>query len=553
MRILRNISPLPIVILMVFVLFAGWLGSRGINEPDEGRYSEIGREMALQSDWLLPHLNGIPHFQKPPLTYWLTATSIRLFGVNEWAVRLTPALAAFGTVLCTMLIAGILYGQACRWKAGLVLSVSLLFFGLARIITTDMLLTFWITAAIAGLVAFVWQGKKTGLVFFYLAMGLGFLTKGPLGILIPTFAGIGIQAGGRLNHKPVPRLYWLFGIPATLLIGLSWYLAMVHRDKSLFDYFFRYEFIDRVATNTHNRSKPFWFYPGVLALGLIPWTGFAIVMVRDLWQRRRQLSAVNYSLFGGWLVAPYIILTLTSSKLATYMLPLMPPLAIMIARWFEHPATGNRWRLPARITALSLSILLMAIPVFIRIFDESQLSLWHLHMIFLISILAAILSLLSLMIAMSKISLPCFLFWMATTWGAAMLSLTTQADTLMTGGNSSVRKAAAYIRQADPDKKAVVMVFATRSHGMEFYLQRLVSRGYSKSDVVLPLTKEQHQRIVIDEEETVRSFTNVPAFVFTKESNYNRYPCFADWKIIMHTGRSVLLGNPQALAMTNAH
>ena len=73
--------------LLFAVLFI-FLGSRGLNEPDEGRYAELGREMAAGGSWLVPHLNGFEHFQKPPLIYWCTALSLKTFGLNEWAARL---------------------------------------------------------------------------------------------------------------------------------------------------------------------------------------------------------------------------------------------------------------------------------------------------------------------------------------------------------------------------------------------------------------------------------------------------------------------------------
>src|ERR1700709_785691 len=81
------------------------LGSRGLNEPDEGRSAEIGREMAVTGQWLVPHLNGFEHFQKPPLLYWATGLAIRLLGANEWAARLPSALAALATVMLTSWIA----------------------------------------------------------------------------------------------------------------------------------------------------------------------------------------------------------------------------------------------------------------------------------------------------------------------------------------------------------------------------------------------------------------------------------------------------------------
>src|SRR2546426_437868 len=83
--------------LAVFVLFFQ-LGTRGLNEPDEGRYSEVSREMVASGDWLVPRFNGVEHLSKPPVTYWLVAASLKTFGVNEWAARLPAALAALGTM-----------------------------------------------------------------------------------------------------------------------------------------------------------------------------------------------------------------------------------------------------------------------------------------------------------------------------------------------------------------------------------------------------------------------------------------------------------------------
>lgn len=544
MRIPLRFTPYIFVVLLAVMVLSGWLGSRGLNEPDEGRFAEISREMSLQTDWLIPHLNGVPHFQKPPLTYWITAGFIRLFGANEWAVRLTPALAAFGTVLCTMFIAGALFGASCRWKAGLILITSLLFFGLARVITTDMLLTFWITAAVAGLVGYMQYGRKGWLGLFYMAMGLGFLTKGPLGVLIPAVVGGSIQIGQWRQHKPVVRLFWWAGIPVALLIGFSWYLAMVQRDRSLFDYFFRYEFIDRLATNTHNRAKPFWFYPGTLTLGLMPWTGFAVFMLWDIWQRRREFTRTHLGLFIGWIVVPYVVLSLVNSKLATYLLPLIPPIAIVLARWFDHPKLNDRWRRPARFTVWVLSFMLLAIPAFVLIFDENRLPHEPLPIVFLIAIILAITSFLFLGFALVKgLSLTGFFFWMTFTWAFVLLTAVTQADTLMRGGNASLRKATDCIRRMDPGATATVFVYGTRSNSVEFYLRHFVSRGYDKSDVVFPLEGELLQRIVHNESKTVHDLCEVPAFIIVKEDRFLNDAQFRGWRVLIHAGKSVLLAN----------
>ena len=531
-----------LVILLSVIVLAGWLGSRGLAEPDEGRFGEIAREMALQQDWLIPHLNGVPHVQKPPLTYWITAVFIRLFGPNEWAVRLTSALAAFGTILLTMYIAGILYGKDCQWKAGLVLVVSTGFFIVARLITTDMLLTFFITAAVAGVIGYMRNGRRPWLCVFYMAMGLGFLSKGPLGILIPSITAIAMQVEQWRRHRPVVRLYWFVGLPIALLIGLSWYLALIHRDKSLFDYFFRYELIDRVASNAHNRAKPIWFYPGVLVLGFLPWTTFAFLVLRDLWRRRRALGSADRWLFAGWVVVPYVVLSLVVSKLATYVLPLMPPLAIIVARWLEHPDTGDRWRRPARTNIICLIALLLGLPALGLIPRIHLPPLQELPAGFWVAMVFAVASLLLLVRALGKgLPLRPFMLWMAGTWACLILTLVSQADLLMTGSNRTIRMLAQQIDRVDPSGTVPVFAYKARLNGLPFYLRRFVYRSYSRSDVVLPLEGELQQRIVRDEREAALALSSGPAILIVKEDTYLKTPDLQDWRRVGQDGPWIIL------------
>ncbi|MDD8042545.1 MAG: glycosyltransferase family 39 protein [Verrucomicrobiota bacterium] len=531
-----------LVILLSVIVLAGWLGSNGLAEPDEGRFGEIAREMALQHDWLIPHLNGVPHFQKPPLTYWITAVFIRLLGPNEWAVRLTPALAALGTILFTMYISGNLYGQACQWKAGLVLLVSTGFFIVARLVTTDMLLTFFITAAVAGLIGYVHGGRKVWLCVFYGAMGLGFLSKGPLGIVIPAITAVMMQVEQWRRHRPIVRLYWFAGMPIALLIGLSWYLALIHRDKTLFDYFFRHEFIDRIASNTHGRAEPIWFYPGVLVLGLLPWTGFAFVALRDLWRRRRSLSSANLWLFAGWVVIPYVILTLVVSKLSTYLLPLMPPLAIIVARWLEHPETGDRWRRPARINIICVFLLLLGLPALGLIPRIDLPPLHELPAGFWLATVFAVASLLLLTRALGNgLPLRRFMFWMAGTWACLVLAPLSQTDTLITGRNRPMRTLARHIQRIDPSGTIPVFDYQARLNGLSFYLRRFVYRSYSHSDVVLPLEGELLQRIVSDERETALALSRIPAILVVKEKAYSKTPYLQEWRCVGQDGPWLIL------------
>jgi 4-amino-4-deoxy-L-arabinose transferase-like glycosyltransferase len=143
---------IPSVILVLILAFFTFLGSRGLNEPDEGRYAEMGRETLVSGNWLIPHLNGFEHYQKPPMIYWVTALSFKGFGFNEWAARLPSTLAALGIVAITAWMAAMLFGTRMALPSALILASSFLFFTLARFLTPDMLMAFFIVTAISFLV-----------------------------------------------------------------------------------------------------------------------------------------------------------------------------------------------------------------------------------------------------------------------------------------------------------------------------------------------------------------------------------------------------------------
>jgi 4-amino-4-deoxy-L-arabinose transferase-like glycosyltransferase len=312
------------LLFVVAALFL-FLGTRGLNEPDEGRYAEIAREMAVTGEWLVPHLNGFEHFQKPPLLYWLTAASIRVLGANEWAARLPSALAALGVVLLTHGIARRLFDRATAVAAVLVVVSSFEFFALGRLLTPDMLLTFWVTAAIAALVS----GRRW---LFFICMGFGFLTKGPMALVVPVSAAFGWQMFPRPDGEKL-KLPWGRGMALTLGVGLSWFVLLSVRNGALLDYFWRYELVERFTSSAHGRSKPFWYFAPVLVVGFLPWIFFLPAQAKELWTRWKKSEWMNTDgLLCCWIILPLIILSLSGSKLPTYILPLFPALSMLAAR-----------------------------------------------------------------------------------------------------------------------------------------------------------------------------------------------------------------------------
>ena len=530
------------VLALAATLLLSGLGSRGLNEPDEGRFAEIGREMAAQSNWMMPYLGGVPHLQKPPLVYWLTALSIRAFGVNEWAARLPSALAALGTVVLILHLAGLLFGASVRWKAGLMLLSSALFFMLARLITTDMLLTFCITGAVTSFVHYTMRRSAGALFLFYISLGLGFLAKGPMAFMVPLCAVIPwAVVHGRDHTAPAWRWHWWPGLPLALTLGLSWFLVLLMQYPQLLDYFVRYEFIDRIASNVHKRSKPFWFYTAMLIGGLMPWTGLIPGFLRDTWRRVRPQRSPVCWLMAGWILLPLAILHVVTSKLPTYLLPLLPPLAIVLAHgWHTTPTAGRRAIRGLALllsAAAGVSLVLFALG---PVYRTTTLTLSPALGIGLALIATGWLALVAL--TRNDASTTRLMTGAALMMTVSMLFLSSLADRLLHGGNASMRSIAEAVRVEEAARgPATVFSCNIQAYGLDFYLQRLIHRTVPQANHVLPMPPEAAALIVDDPAGFLAQTSTNHVLVLVKASRFAKDPLFSGWQMLAQSGSMVLV------------
>ncbi len=347
-----------VVWLLLYALLAfGFYGARPLGEPDEGRYAEVAREMLADGDWLVPHLEGRPHLTKPPLTYWGAAAGMKLLGQNAWGARLVVAAAFFGTILCTAALArrwGLSTAQS--RASGLVFGSALLPFTGGHILTTDMLLTFWVTLGV--LAAWqVWRGPGTPRPWrwcFWLAFGLAFFTKGPPG-LIPLLA-LGIFSALKSHRPPRARLGSAAGLVAMLVIALWWYLLLSARDYlatgswGVLRHFTVGEMYGRFFTDEFKRSNSFMIYVYALSLGIAPWFFLWPGLIRRAWRTGWRGADDPWRFAILWLAVPYVIFTLSRSRMYLYVMPLFVPLAIgmgaLLPAWIERmkawPTVGRR-------------------------------------------------------------------------------------------------------------------------------------------------------------------------------------------------------------------
>jgi 4-amino-4-deoxy-L-arabinose transferase-like glycosyltransferase len=537
-------------VLWTFVIVAmfAWLGTRGLNEPDEGRYAEIAREMVASGDWLMPRLNGFEHLQKPPLLYWATAVSLRLFGVNEWAARLPSALAALGTLYLTWHIAAVLFGPWVRTAAVLILVSMAEFVLLSRTLTPDMMLTFWIALSIACLVELV-AGRRGPLwrIGFFVAMGLGFLCKGPLALLVPSAAAVSWQIGLRRRGGEA-RLGWGTGLPISIAIGASWFVFVALQHPALVQYFLGYELRDRLFSSVHGRSQPFWFFLPVLFGGVMPWTPLLVAVGFEAWRawRARESVAAESWLLGGWIVPPFVLLSLSGSKLATYVLPLFPPLALLMARWCATHADGPAFRrvvggsvVCALVATSALPLVLAVLQSYDPLYRDVRFAT---EFALLLVVLTVFFAALLVSVVRRRVTTSAVL---ALGGGATVLwvGLLTQADRLLVTEGASVRPLARIIETMPAAATAEIFAFQVRGNGLEFYLRRLVRRTKKQSAIVLPPSKEQRRRVITSLESYPSGLGLRPALGLVSPKALKPGGQFAAWHVLGRSGRYALVAN----------
>ena len=342
----------------VLLLYLVGLGRPPLWEPDEGRYAEIAREMVVEHDYITPRNNFVRYFEKPPLVYWVTAVSLRVFGRNEFAVRLQAAVASVGQVAITGALAEMMFGATAGVLAALALAFSPLFFSFARFATPDPLLAFFLTAAMAcfykgmqstelpGEIDSAWMLAAAAL------LALGTLTKGPVALLLGgAIALLWLVLEGRTRDGlRRPRFK---SIALYLAITLPWFIVVARRNPGFLQFFIIHEHFERYTESTEHGWAP-WFYFPIAIAGTWPWFYFAPLALSDSAIRclqffrpfgrttqaasrapiepetRQSSGALHFLLI--WVAVILVFFSIPRSKLGEYILPGLPPIAILSGR-----------------------------------------------------------------------------------------------------------------------------------------------------------------------------------------------------------------------------
>ena len=365
-----------LALVLVYFLPAGF---RPLANPDEGRYTEIAREMAVTGDYISPRLNGVLFFEKPPLFYWLEAGAESVGGMNLWAVRFWPiALALLGCIAVYFTGRSVWGASAGCWAAW-TLGTSLLYYAIGQIVILDMAVSVFLTWALCAFILAVRAPPGTRRRWLcwamYSSMALALMTKGLIGLVIP-LAIIFLWLLFLNKWRELRHAHLFSGLLIILVLALPWHIAAAlanppaggwnwahffsrSRDGQgfLWYYFVHEHFLRFTDPGTANRVEPWWFFSVILVGGFSPWAFFlpsALAgAMKGGWARMKAEPEILFLLL--WLLFPLAFFSISSSKLIPYIVPSVPPLALLtgrfLARAIEAPGAPALLR-PLRILSV---------------------------------------------------------------------------------------------------------------------------------------------------------------------------------------------------------
>ena len=354
---LRLSLPLTHILILVLVSlpYCIRLGSSSIWNASEAFYAETSREMLVSKDYLAPRFNFEPRTQKPPLTYWAILASYKLFGVNEFSVRLPGSIAAIAIILFSYAIACSLFNPRVALPAAAITATTARLLILARRLPIDILLTLFLSGTFFFLIKAIQTNKRRYWGLAYLFAGAGIMTKGPIAVIIPAAAYL---LWVLWNRKfSTARFHPFMGMSILAIVVLPWYV-LIYREYewAYIGSFFLRDNLGRYLSFSFGPSRGPLYYLSVFAADFFPWSFLAIGVLYLLWRNRRQWSPLKSLSFGLpliWCLFIFLLFSVSKNKQEYYIAPMYPVAAVILAAVLDKYFWGSSENISRKIPALS--------------------------------------------------------------------------------------------------------------------------------------------------------------------------------------------------------
>ena len=363
-----------LIALGVVLLWFGTLDARHLLRSDEGRYAEIAREMWASGDWVTPRYNELKYFEKPPFHLWMTALAYQAFGVGEWQARLWVALSGTAGLLLTMVAAWRWWGPRVAGLAGLVLLAAPTWNIASHFNSLDMSVSGALAAVLAAtLLAQHPQAdaaqRRRWMLFAWAAMGVAVLTKGLIGIVLPSLALVTYSLWAR-DFQIWRRLHILAGTLLMLAITVPWFWLVARRNPEFLHFFFIHEHFERYTSGAHRRGAPFWYFVPQLLGGFLPWLGLWPAIAAQAIRAPKAPGLQPVLLLAAWSVSIFVFFSASGSKLPGYIVPMLPALAILAALALDS-LTARAWSRQLLGALIVAGLLVAASPFVARLSSDS--------------------------------------------------------------------------------------------------------------------------------------------------------------------------------------
>ena len=315
-----------------------------LRDPSEARYAEIARKMVMSGDWItLFHSDGMPFWAKPPLSTWLSAMGMSLFGIHAFAARLPIFLVAMGTIWLVMRMARTRPQESLPKISALILLTSGAFYVISAAVMTDIPLTF---ATTLSMVAF-WHTVRTEKSFlwkylFFVGISLGLLSKGPVSLILIGFPTLLWSLKYLTLRELWQKFPWIVGMLLVIALAAPWYILAELKTPGFLNYFFMGEHLGRFLVkdwpgdlyghaHADHRGR-IWVY---FLLTTLPWSlwgiGIAAFHIRK-WRTVIQDDWCVYLLL--WTFTSTLLFTFTRNIILTYTLPSIPAFSLLIGYYY---------------------------------------------------------------------------------------------------------------------------------------------------------------------------------------------------------------------------
>ncbi len=320
-------------LMLLFVLLFVHLGASSLWDLDEGLYAEIARGMHETGNYLTPHFDNEPNFDKPPLTYWTTALFYKMLGVSEFSARMSSAVFGILCVFIVYLLARKIANKRAGLVSALILASNFMFFFASRIGLTDTSLVFFITAGLYWFYIAFTEDRPIYYLPFWISLALGTMVKGPIAVIIPGTV-IALYTREKV-FRELKKIQFYIGLLLYFAIVMPWHIAMWNLYGSHFlQSYLVIQMFSWYAQSFQAHGGPLYYYIPVIALGFLPWSPYLPAAFKRAYLKWRKGND-GYSFLLIWAIVVFIPFSIAQTKLPGYMLPMFPAMSILVGLWWN--------------------------------------------------------------------------------------------------------------------------------------------------------------------------------------------------------------------------